>query len=335
MSLTRSLLVSVSMIGLSFAAFAQNPPAAPAPAPAIAVAPTPAAPAANAVTRQELPALVKEVLMNDPDIIMQAVQKLRDKKAAEAKQKTAEAIVKYQAELTSEDSPSVGDSKTADVTIVEFFDYHCGYCRHMLPDITKLLNEDKKVRFVFREFPILSEDSVAAARAALAVNRLDKTKYFDFHSAMMKQEGKFDDKAFAAIAKKIGISADKLKAEMAKPEITAILDKNREIGEAIGVSGTPALVIGSEFTPGAMSYDDMKKAVAAAREKKGGAAAAPTPAAPAAPEAPKPAIGEGKPAAKPVAPAAPAPAAVPAVALPTAPAAPAPAAPTPPAPPKH
>lgn len=291
MSLTRALFFSTALICLPLAAQAEPPPP---PTPAAAIQTPPAAPvkpvampaqapAAAAVSRQELPALVKDIILNDPDIVMQAIQKLREKQAMEAKQKAAEALTKHRDELFNDaNSPGIGDAKTADVTLVEFFDYHCGYCKHMLPDLAKLAKEDKKLRIVFREFPILGEDSVTAARAALAVHRVAKDKYFDFHSALMKQQGKFDEKTLLDIAKKVGVNADKVKAEMAKPEVAAMIEKNRELAESLGIRGTPAIIVGNEFMPGAMSYDDMKKAIEAARAAGKPAEAAPAATAPAA-----------------------------------------------------
>lgn len=304
MSLKRALIFSTALALLPAAVQAQAPAAIPAPAAKPAM---PAqAPSAAGVSRQELPALVKEIILNDPDIVMQAIQKLREKQATEAKQKAAEALSKYKDELFNDAaSPSIGDAKTADVTLVEFFDYHCGYCKHMLPDLAKLVKEDKKLRVVFREFPILGDDSVLAAKAALAVNRIAKDKYFDYHSVLMKTQGKFDEKALLDAAKKVGVNADKVKAEMAKPEVAAQIEKNREIAESLGIRGTPAIIIGNDFTPGALSYDDMKKAVEAARASK--PAEAPPAAEKPAPAAEKPAAAPAAPAAeKPAAPAAPA-----------------------------
>lgn len=235
--------------------------------PLAAHAQAPAA-ASQPVTRAELPALIKEALMNEPEMIMEAVKKLREKSEAEAAQKAAEALVKYQKDLfNNPEMPSTGPAN-ADVTIVEFFDYHCGYCKHMLPVINQTLQEDKKVRFVFVEFPILSEDSVLAARAALAVNRIAKDKYFDFHQELMKASGKFEESTLLEMAKKVGVDPAKVKTEMAKPEITTILDKNREMAGAMNISGTPGLILGGEVTPGAVDYDMLKKMIAATRSGK-------------------------------------------------------------------
>jgi protein-disulfide isomerase len=301
MPFSRFLATALIICALPVTAMAQATPPAAAQAPAIA-APTANTPAqavsdSRPVTRGELPALIEETLANNPEMIIKAVQKMRDKQMAESRIRSKEALQKYKGEIASDtESPMVGSSNP-DITIVEFFDYHCGYCKQLLPAIAQIVKDDSKVRFIMKEFPILSEDSVAASRAALAVNRMSKDKYFGFHQALMKNQGKFDEKTVMDIAKKQGIDTSKLKAEMARPEITAILDKNRAMAEALGISGTPALIIGDEVTPGAVSYDELRKMIENVRAGKSATAtdapaAAPVmapaaaPAAPAAPSAP-------------------------------------------------
>lgn len=237
MSFSRLVAATVSFIAISYAAAAQTP---------------------ATVTKSELPALIKEAIMNDPDMIMQALEKLRKQKEEQAKKDAEDALIKNSDTIyKNPDFPSVG-AENADVTIVEFFDYHCGYCKHFLPELAKLLEADKKIRVVFVELPILSEDSVTAARAALAVNRLNKAKYFDFHRALMKETGKFEEAKLLSIAKKLGIDSAALKAEMAKPEITAILDSTRDLAQKLQITGTPGIIVGKQVIPGAVSYDEMK-----------------------------------------------------------------------------
>ena len=258
---------------LPFAALAQStPPAAPitVAAPAPVTAATSINPANAPVTRAEIPALVKQALMDDPDMVMQAVQKLRDKQAADAQKDAATALQKHHDELFNDAvSPSAGDAKTADVTIVEFFDYHCGYCKQLFPSMVKLLDEDKKVRILFREFPILAEDSVTASRAALAVSHIAPGKYFEFHSLLMKSSGKFDEKMLAEMAKKVGISGDKLKEAMKDKDITAQLDANRALADDLGIRGTPAVIVGDQLIPGALPYDDLHHMIDDVRSGKG------------------------------------------------------------------
>ncbi len=254
MSLSRSIFLSSALMLLPFAAVAQAP----------AKSDTP-------ITREELPGLVREAIMNDPDVVMDALKKMREQMASEAQKEMENALQKHKETLLNDTaSPSVGP-KTADVTVIEFFDYHCGYCKQVLPSISKLIENDKKVRVIFREFPILSEDSVAASRAALAVNRIAPDKYFAYHTALMNTKGKYTEEVLFAEAKKLGIDTEKLKKEMASQEVTAMLDQTRDMAADIGIRGTPAMIINGEIFPGAIPYDDLVTAVNTARSAKPGA----------------------------------------------------------------
>lgn len=244
MSLIR--IVSTTVLSIAFAASALAQSTAP-------------------LAKADVQAIIKETLINDPEIIMLALEKLRQQKAEDAKKEGKAAIEKNKADLFSDaTSPSIG-AANADVTVVEFYDYHCGYCKTFLAELTKLVAADKKLRVVFKDFPILSEDSVTAARASIAAYNINKAKYLDYHTALMSEKGKFDETRLLEIAKRVGIDADKLKAEMAKPEITAKLDKNRMLAEQLGIRGTPGLVIGNEVLGGAASLAEMQEYVAKAR----------------------------------------------------------------------
>ena len=121
------------------------------------------------VTHAEFEELLKNTLYSNPEIVMESVKRLHDKHEMEVKKEMGEALEKHKAELLSDTkSPRVGDVKQTDITLIEFFDYHCGFCKKMLPTLTQIIGDDKKVHVIFREFPILSEDSVYAARAAIA-----------------------------------------------------------------------------------------------------------------------------------------------------------------------
>ncbi len=214
------------------------------------------------VTHAEFESLLKDTMMNNPEILIDVMKKLRANQELEARNQLKEAMAKRKADLFNDTkSPRVGDAKEADTTLVEFFDYHCGYCKRMLPTITQIVNEDKKVQIIFREFPILSEDSVYAARAAIAAYNIDKGKYFDFHTELMKTSGKFDEKSIDESAKKVGIDAKKLHKEMENPDITKQLDDNRALAEDLHITGTPAVVIGDQVLPGAVSHDDLAKMI--------------------------------------------------------------------------
>lgn len=214
------------------------------------------------VTKSELPGLIKEALLKDPTILSQVVEKMQVAQEEEMTAKAKQEIVKRKSDLFSDPSSPVVGAADADVTIVEFFDYHCGYCKQALGTLSKLLESDKKVRLILKEYPILSEDSKLASKAALAVNHIAKDKYFDFHKAMFAAgSNTINESVIAAEAKKLGIEPEKLKKEMNDPSIQVELDKNRELGAQIGAMGTPAIIIGENFYPGAMPYELMQKAV--------------------------------------------------------------------------
>lgn len=259
MTLARLLLTAVSLTCLTASvALAEDAEDSPA----TALKPVSKADAAKPVTRGELPALVKETLINNPDILVEAFKEMRKKQEADSKEAAQKAFVKNKDKIYRDNtSPSLGNPRGTDVTIVEFFDYHCGYCKQMLPVITKLTNEDKKVRVIFREFPILSDDSVMAARAALAVHKIDKNKYFAFHTALMNTKGKFDERMLMEVAKNLGISSKELKTQMDSKEVSDMLEANRKLAQEFGIRGTPAILIGDQMMPGAVPYDNLKAAI--------------------------------------------------------------------------
>ncbi len=257
MSLRTLLLVSASTLMVAHSALAADPVVATPPMTASTAPVNASAP----VTHGEMVKLVRETLVNNPDILTDAIKSLHDKQQEVTKKETSAALSKHQDELFKDTvSPSVGP-KDADVTIVEFFDYHCGYCKHLLPVVTQLMKDDKKVRVIFREFPILSEDSVLAARAAIAVNHVAPGKYFEYHTALMKSSSKFDEKMLTDLAKKIGVDGKKFQAAFEDKDTTEQLDKTRDLAEDMGIRGTPALVLPDKMLPGALPYEDLQKII--------------------------------------------------------------------------
>jgi len=238
-----SLLISTAALCFAFGATAQEKP----------------------LTNADVEAMVKKVIAENPDLIMKSVESYQMKQQAQAAVKASDSITSMQNDIVNDpNSPSVGNPK-GDVTVVEFFDYHCGYCKHFFPLLTRLLDEDKNVRVVFKEFPILSEDSILAAKAALAVSKLDKTKYFSYHTALMKSSGQFTMEMLTDKAKELGIDPDAFKKAMESPDIANELAHTKDLTQSLNIAGTPALIIGSDLTPGAIEMDVLKAKVAAAR----------------------------------------------------------------------
>jgi protein-disulfide isomerase len=223
--------------------------------------------AADALTKYDVENIVKETIKNNPEIITDSLKKAQEKQRADQEKKAKEALKSKSKELTSsKNSPVVGNPK-GDVTVVEFFDYHCGYCKKMLPVISELIKSDKKVRVVFKEFPILSPDSELAAKAALAVYRVKPDKYFDFHTELMTETSQYSEESLLKAAEKVGVNPDKVKKEMNADWVNEELKKDRELADALAIRGTPAFIVGDTLLPGASSLEDLKKLIAEQRKK--------------------------------------------------------------------
>lgn len=248
------------------------------PAPVAPVAPVaPAAPLARA----DVENIIKEYLTAHPDVIVDALKNFEEQQNAQQREQMKKGIIEQREALLNDPSSPTAGAKDADVTVVEFFDYHCGYCKHQLPVIAEELKSDPKLKVIFKELPILSEDSKVASQAALAAYKISPDKYFAFHSALMQTEGKFNDATIAQAAKKAGVNEAKLKEAMKAPEIEATLQKNQELAAKLGVRGTPVVIIGDEVMMGFTPPEAFKMFVQQARNKgKAPAAVAPTAAAP-------------------------------------------------------
>ena len=164
------------------------------------------------------------------------------------------------------DAPVAGNPK-GDVTVVEFFDYNCGYCKRGFPDVAKLLENDTKVRVVFRELPILSQGSEEAARVAIAANM--QGKYWEFHSRMIAHKGQANEASAMKIAEKAGLDMDRIKADMKSEKVDAEIKKVRELAQTLNVNGTPHFIVGNRSIPGAPQdlFDQLKKDIEAVRSE--------------------------------------------------------------------
>jgi len=158
----------------------------------------------------------------------------------------------------------VGGNPKGDITVVEFFDYNCGYCKRVAPTVSAVLNNDPNVRIVYKEFAILGPQSLVAARAALAAKR--QGKYHEFHDAMMSAE-QADGDSVTATARALGLDYEKLVKDMEDPKITEQLERNYRLATALGINGTPAFVIGDRLVPGAVDETTMMEIIAAERAK--------------------------------------------------------------------
>jgi len=215
--------------------------------------------------RKSIEGVVRDLLMKNPEIIIEAIQSMRQREQRESEERAKANLVKFKNELLNDPDTPVGANVKGDVTIVEFFDYRCGYCKRVFLDIIKVLNTDKNIRYVFKEFPILGPESVTASKAALAAWSLDKTKYMALHKALMGSKGGLPEGRVLDFATKAGYDAMALKTAMKDPKIDDLIAKNFELAKAFDINGTPAFIIGDEIIRGAIDLQALRAIISKAR----------------------------------------------------------------------
>ncbi len=208
------------------------------------------------INKDRIETIIKEFLINNPDFIRSTLDNYNLSLEIKKKQNAINLLKDIK-------NPGIFQ-KEADVTIYEFFDYNCGYCKSVVKTILDIISEDKKINFVFIEFPILSQQSYIAAKAALASKR--QNLYNNFHLSLMKIKGRVNEEKVFSTAKIIGIDIDQLKIDMNDPEVEEQLMKNREIAKLLGLNGTPAFIIGDIIYPGAINLNNLKEMIKKIRE---------------------------------------------------------------------
>ncbi|MBL6850986.1 MAG: DsbA family protein [Alphaproteobacteria bacterium] len=211
---------------------------------------------ANEINEKKIENVIENFLIKNPQLLRSILDNYKDKIESEKKINAIKSL-----ELLK--NPGIFQEK-ADVTIYEFFDYNCGYCKSVVKTIMETISEDKKINFVFVEFPILSQQSYNAALAALASER--QNLYNNFHLALMRVRGRVDDNQVFRTAKEIGLDIDQLKKDMERSEILEQLQKNREIAKLLNLNGTPAFIIGDVVYPGALTKENLKEIIKKVRE---------------------------------------------------------------------
>ncbi len=207
--------------------------------------------------------VVEKYIITHPEVIELTLQGLQAKREAEKQDQIRTVIATKQDDLLNDpDSPVSGNPK-GDVTVVEFFDYRCGYCKRVAAAVTQLQKDDPEVRIVYKDFPILGDASELAARAALAAGL--QNKHLAFHEALLASKHEVNKNELLRIAKEVGLDIQRLEKDMAKPEWEAVIKKNRALASALGITGTPGFIAGTELVPGAVNLDGLKSLVSQAR----------------------------------------------------------------------
>lgn len=223
---------------------------------------------AKVETVEDVENVIAGWVQNNPELILESVINMQKKQAEKQTQDSVKNISKKAKDLYNRKEDPTLTPSGYDVTLVEFFDYNCGYCKKAISVVEELANKDVKVKIVFKELPILGPSSEELAKISLAFNMIAPNKYFEFHRDLMKAH--IDPQGAYGVAESHGVSTAKIKKVLAKfkDEIEKEILFNRELASAIGINGTPAFLIGENLFPGALSYEAIEEAINAERKKK-------------------------------------------------------------------
>ncbi len=223
--------------------------------------------------KQEIRDVVRDYLITNPQVLQESIEALQKHMQDEQNRKAQEGLLSHLSDVQDPSGLPVAGNPQGDVTVVEFFDYNCGYCKAVNAEIDSLLSADHGIRLVHREFPILSQTSKTAAEAALAANM--QGKYLEMHEKLISYSESLSEEDVYRLAGEIGLDVAKLRADMQSDKVQAEITKTRGLAEALGIRGTPAFVIGKNLYPGALDKDGMTAAVERARSDAHAAPATP------------------------------------------------------------
>jgi protein-disulfide isomerase len=223
------------------------------------------------VLHRELDAAIHDYLVAHPEVMLEVQRALMAKQTEARQAKAKTAVAENRAALFDDPADAVLGNPKGDVTIVEFFDNQCPYCKALAPSLDQLVSSDPNLRVVLKEFPILGPGSDIAARYALAVRR--QGKYAEFHAALMADktpESQLAEPRVLEIATSLQLDIPRLKQDAQSPEITGQIQRDYALARTIGITGTPGLVIGDTVQSGAMPVNELIEAIRIARAKKAG-----------------------------------------------------------------
>ncbi len=212
---------------------------------------------------QAIQQIVKDYLLKNPEILVEVGKELEKRQADLQAEEHKRVILEHKAEIFSAPTDFVIGNPKGDITIVEFFDYNCGWCKRAVDQMVKLTEIDPNVRVVFKEFPIFGENSAIAATAAMAAKK--QGKYWDFHVALMKERQVTKDNIFK-IAETVGLDVAKLQADMSDPSFSAAIEKNTEIAKQLGIEGTPSFIVDAKVNVGFLPAEGLQQLIAESRK---------------------------------------------------------------------
>ncbi|MGQ0564437.1 MAG: DsbA family protein [Gemmobacter sp.] len=217
--------------------------------------------------RQAFRAEVRAYLLENPEVLMEAIAILEERQAAGAAAKDAQVIADNTAAIFDDANSWVGGNPDGDITVVEFMDYRCGYCRKAAPEVEELVSGDGNIRFVVKEFPILGEASDLSSRFAIATLQLAGPEaYKQVHDALIALRGEPTRPALERLAADLGLDTAAIMARTTAPEVTAVIQANHDLATKLDISGTPTFVIGGIMLRGYVALEGMRQIVAEQRK---------------------------------------------------------------------
>jgi len=217
--------------------------------------------------RKAVVALIRETLLQNPELIQEALVELERRNTVAQAEAQRSAVTAEKARLIDPASSAIIGNPQGDVTIVEFMDYNCGFCKRALEDVRALVKDDPKLKVVIKDFPILGPDSVEASRVAVAAMvQLQGPKYFEFHNKLMATKGRINGAKAVEVAKEAGADVERLKKDMESAQTRAVIEETVALGDRLGLTGTPAFIVGDEVVFGAVGAPALKQKIESIRK---------------------------------------------------------------------
>jgi len=221
----------------------------------------------SAPQKSEIERIIKDYIVSHPEVLQEAIAELDKRQAAADLEKAKNAVAGNAETLFNSSRQVVLGNPKGDVTMVEFFDYNCGFCKRAMADMLELLKDDPKLRIILKEFPVLGPGSVEAAKVAVAVRMQDKTgkKYLDFHQKLLGGRGQADKARALAVAKEAGMDMKRIDTDLASDEVKVSIEESLKLAETLGLNGTPSYIVGADVVIGAVGLDALRTKVSMAR----------------------------------------------------------------------
>jgi protein-disulfide isomerase len=213
----------------------------------------------SASQKSEIETIIKNYLMKNPEVLRDAINELENREKTAEAESRSKLLNNLQGPLYTSPYQAVVGNQNGKLTLIEFFDYNCGYCKKMLPDIARIMKDEPDLRVVLRDYPILSDASVEAAQVAAAVrNQFQGEKFWEFHQKLLGSHGPVGKAQALAVAQSLGADMDKIAKDMEAPSVKEGLDESDQLGRDLALNGTPSYVIGDDVVVGAVGYDALK-----------------------------------------------------------------------------